>query len=333
MINRRIALTGIFATASAALAACASAKTTGEATASASPSASATSASATPSPSLSASELATESAEVSPAASASPSASNPPADTSSIVTAELHAAGPYGDIYGYVTAPVNYRETKLPVVIFSHGFNGRVESVRDWAQTIAATGCVVYSFDFMGGNPASRSGNNILAMSPFTEKDDLLAVLDMIRAQPFVDTNHVFLMGQSQGGVVSTMVAEERNDQIAGLILVYPAYVLFDDARQLFSSVDQVPEVYNHRGNNVGRVYFEKSLSYDPYADMPKVTKPVLIVHGTADSIAPVSYSERAVSTFKNARLEKIPGANHFFNAAQTATSNQYITAFLREHI
>ena len=162
----------------------------------------------------------------------------------------------------------------------------------------------MYSFDFMGGNPSSRSGNNILAMSPFTEKDDLLAVLDMIRAQPFVDSNHVFLMGQSQGGVVSTMVAEERNDQIAGLILVYPAYVLFDDARQLFSSTDQVPEVYNHRGNNVGRVYFEKSLSYDPYADMPKVTKPVLIVHGTADSIAPESYSERAVSTFKNARLE-----------------------------
>ncbi|MDO5751051.1 MAG: alpha/beta fold hydrolase [Rothia sp. (in: high G+C Gram-positive bacteria)] len=334
MINRRIALTGMIATAGATLSACAAAQNN-----SASPAAS--SASPSPSPSLSSPASASPTAEATmqataeatAQASASTTAARIPADTSRIVTEELHAAGPHGDIYGYVTAPVNFRDTQLPVVIFSHGFNGRAESVRDWANAMAATGCVVYSFDFMGGNPSSRSGNNILAMSPFTEKDDLNAVLAMIVQQPFTDTSRVFLMGQSQGGVVSTMVAEENNDKIAGLILVYPAFVLFDDARALFSSVDQVPAVYNHRGNNVGRVYFEKSLDYDPYADMPKVSKPVLIVHGDADQIAPLRYSQRAVSTFKDARLEVISGASHFFNAAQTAQSNQYITAFLNQHI
>ncbi|WP_298605359.1 hypothetical protein [uncultured Rothia sp.] len=50
------------------------------------------------------------------------------ADTSSIIREELLAPGPGRTIYGYVTAPVNYRDTKLPTIIFSHGFSGRAES-------------------------------------------------------------------------------------------------------------------------------------------------------------------------------------------------------------
>ncbi len=114
------------------------------------------------------------------------------ADTSSIIREELLAPG--RTIYGYVTAPVNYRDTKLPTIIFSHGFSGRAESGDAWAHQLAARGYVVYSFDFMGATEQSRSGNDVLAMSPFTEKDDLDAVLTMIRGLQFVDTQNIFLM-------------------------------------------------------------------------------------------------------------------------------------------
>ena len=116
------------------------------------------------------------------------------ADTSSIIREELLAPGPGRTIYGYVTAPVNYPDTKLPTIIFSHGFSGRAESGDAWAHQLAAHGYVVYSFDFMGATEQSRSGNDVLAMSPFTEKDDLDAVLTMIRGQQFVDTQNIFLM-------------------------------------------------------------------------------------------------------------------------------------------
>lgn len=49
-------------------------------------------------------------------------------DTSQIVTEELHATDDTRDIYGYITAPVNYKETTLPTIIFSHGFGGRAET-------------------------------------------------------------------------------------------------------------------------------------------------------------------------------------------------------------
>lgn len=50
-------------------------------------------------------------------------------------------------------------------------------------------------------------------MSVFTEQDDLNAVLNNMLSQNFVDKNNLFLLGASQGGVVSTLVAAENNDR------------------------------------------------------------------------------------------------------------------------
>ena len=179
----------------------------------------------------------------------------------------------------------------------------------------------------------SRSGNDTLKMSVFTEVDDLDVVVNTLKNQNFVDKNNIFLLGQSQGGVVSTIEGAKLKNEIKGLILVFPAFVLFDDARELFKSVSDIPEVYNHRGNEVGKVYFEKSLDYDVYNDMRNYDGKVLIVHGTSDNVAPISYSRRAIETFKDAKLKEIPGAGHGFRGAQQEEATKAIIDFVRESI
>ena len=82
-------------------------------------------------------------------------------------------------------------------------------------------------------------------------------VINNLKSQSCVDQSKLFLLGQSQGGVVSTIEAAKLKGDINGLILVFPAFVLFDDARELFKSTFDMPEVYNHRGSEVGRAYFE----------------------------------------------------------------------------
>lgn len=48
-------------------------------------------------------------------------------DTSNIVKEELYSEGQGKKIYGYITAPKNYKEQKLPTIIASHGFGGNAE--------------------------------------------------------------------------------------------------------------------------------------------------------------------------------------------------------------
>ena len=253
-------------------------------------------------------------------------------DTSNLVKEELYSEGQGKKIYGYITAPKNYKDQKLPTVIISHGFGGLAERGDFYAQSLAKAGYVVYSFDFMGGNKNSRSGNDTLNMSVFTEVDDLDVVISKLKSQSYVDQSKIFLLGQSQGGVVSTIEAAKLKGDIKGLILVFPAFVLFDDARELFKSTSDIPEVYNHRGSEVGRAYFEKSLDYDVYQDIKNYDGKVLIVHGTNDTTAPISYSRKAVETFPNAVLKEIQGAGHGFSGAQQEEATKYIVDFVKEN-
>lgn len=254
-------------------------------------------------------------------------------DTRNIVKEELYAEAQGKKIYGYITAPKNYKDQKLPTIVISHGFGGNAERGDYYAQSLAKEGYVAYSFDFMGGNKNSRSGNDILKMSVFTEVDDLDVVVNTLKNKNFVDKDNIFLLGQSQGGVVSTIEGAKLKNEIKGLILVFPAFVLFDDARELFKSVSDIPEVYNHRGNEVGKVYFEKSLDYDVYNDMKNYDGKVLIVHGTSDNVAPISYLHRAIETFKDAKLKEVPGAGHGFRGAQQEEVAKTIVNFVKGSI
>ena len=78
-------------------------------------------------------------------------------------------------------------------------------------------------------------------MSVLTEKSDLLAVMDGIEALDYVDTDNLFLFGQSQGGFVSTLAGVDRLDEVKAMVLLYPAYSLQDGCWERHGSIDNDP--------------------------------------------------------------------------------------------
>ena len=69
------------------------------------------------------------------------------------------------------------------------------------------------------------------------------------------------------------------------------------------------------------------------YNDMKNYDGKVLIVHETSDNVAPISYSRRAVETFKDAKLKEIPGEGHRFRGAQQEETVKTIVDFVKESI
>lgn len=175
---------------------------------------------------------------------------------------ELWAQRDRKRIYGEIFVPKHAGE-KLPAVIFSHGFGGSYQVGAPYAQGLAARGYVVYCFDFCGGSPGSRSDGSPLEMSIFTEQADLEAVIQMVKSLDYVDRENVFLMGSSQGGAVSAITAAANPEEVRGAVLLYPAFILADTAKELFPSVADIPETYYHMWMTVGRPYFEPLLDYD----------------------------------------------------------------------
>ena len=230
---------------------------------------------------------------------------------------------------------------KVPLVICAHelGSNHR----RRWPQygeSLAAEGIAVYTFDFAGGGskvradgtPGSMSDGETTEMSVMTEVKDLEAVLAEAKTWDFVDTSRIAFIGGSQGGAVSVITASRHADELAGLVLLYPALLIQDDLHKKFANKEDCPEVYSYNGwLDVSPVYVNDMWDYDIYADMPKYTKPVLLLHGDKDTIVPMSYIERARDTYPDAEFHVIDGGLHGFQGETFAQAIGYIKAYFRK--
>lgn len=221
----------------------------------------------------------------------------------------------------------------FPLVILAHGLGATRESLRHYADAFAQNGIAVYLFDFIGGGSMVRSSGKTTEMSVLTEVADLEVILDGLRERPDVDKDRIFLCGESQGGLVITYVACKRPEDIAGIIPLYPAYVISDDCRQRHPDPDDLPESEEIMGIRLGAVYNKDAFSFDIYDMMKDYKGKVLIIHGSSDLIEPLSCSERAVELFDDAKLEVIKGADHGFIGEQEETAIKLAVGFLKEQI
>ena len=200
----------------------------------------------------------------------------------------------------------------VPLVICCHGLVGSIDDLDPVAQTLAGLGVAAFCFAFRNGGPQA---GDTTRMSVMTEVADLEEVLSAARSAAdgweAVDPQRIVFQGVSQGGAVSAITAARHPEEVAGLALWYPAFSITDDLHLLFASSEEVPETLTFEGHSLGRIYAEDMWDYDVYADMPRYLSPVLIVHGDADAVAPIGYSERAVQTFPDAQLLTIEGAGH----------------------
>lgn len=258
----------------------------------------------------------------------------PPADGEAVRTFTVEETSFQRDgkhIYAKLLLPRG--EGPFPLVILAHGFNGNSDKVEPYAMAYAENGIASCVFDFIGGGEGSRSDGSIRDMSVLTEAADLNAVIDSLKQRKEFDPTRIFLFGRSQGGFVAAYVAEERPRDIRAMVLLFPGFVISDDMKALAPEPEEIPESVELMGATVGRIYLEDAMSVDIYEKMENYPGDVLIFHGTADNIVPISYSERAVTAFPSAELVTIEGAGHGFSGNDDLYVTNLAVDFVKSHL
>lgn len=248
--------------------------------------------------------------------------------TGAYETREIHVDREGMDIYGVAHIPSGV-EGKMPAVILSHELGATLDRVKGYGEALAEAGYVTVCFDFCGGGYGSRSDGNVLDMSVLTEKADLEAVLEEVQEWDFVDTDSIYLMGNSQGGVVTAMTAAEHRDKIRAVVLVYPAFCIYDDVHEMFDSPEEIPETHRLLGMLLGQRYFLDTWDQEPYALIQEYGKDILLIHGSRDSIVPLSYSDKLAENVEKVEYHVIQGADHGFLGEDFALAVSYIINFL----
>src|SRR5699024_6807290 len=128
----------------------------------------------------------------------------------------------------------------------------------------------------------------------------------------------------------SAITAARQPDRIAGMILLYPAFILCEEANSLFADAAAIPDSYYFLWMEVGRAYFEVLIGYDVYEDIGDYTKDVWILHGDADTIVPLSSSKRAQDVYDHAELLVLPRSGHVFYCVTQQEANDGLLYYRR---
>jgi uncharacterized protein len=208
---------------------------------------------------------------------------------------------------------------KFPAVILFHGFTGhKLEPHRFFlkiSRALENIGVASFRFDFSGSGESDGDFENMTVLG---ELDEARTIFEFVRSHPSVDQSKVIVLGFSMGGLVASLLAGERKNEIDKLVLLAPAGTM---AKGVERWVHDVPFIESHQaydlgGNLVGKAFYEQLQTIEVWNQAEKYPNQVLLIHGSEDKSVSVEVSSMYMENcYQNqASLRVIDGADHTFN-------------------
>lgn len=193
-----------------------------------------------------------------------------------------------------------------PCYLFLHGL-GSVRAGEKSTSLLAHArrrGRAFARFDFRGhGESTGRIGHATIGELV----EDTLAVLDLIGPS--------IVVGSSLGGLVGAFAAAERPASVAGLVLLAPAFGFLARMAAWAGAAETVRNTEGIEFTIDPRV-LRDAARWDEDALPPRLSMPVLAVHGEFDDVVPPVVTARFVDRLATKRKELwvVPAGDHRLN-------------------
>lgn len=206
----------------------------------------------------------------------------------------------------------------FPAVVV-HPEGGHVaREMRGVVRDLAREGYLAVAADYR----RASHGTYRETLFPWRDPRDPLAVWELVRAHPQVDRSRVGLLGFSQGGVFSLLIAAMTGDAVV-------AYYPVTDFEAWLGQADQgggrgfvfriIRRGFRRAAGARTEEDFRLALARaSPMRVVESLRAPVLLVHGARDRSAPLAESERLAARLtelgRPVELLALPDAGHVFN-------------------
>jgi dienelactone hydrolase len=230
----------------------------------------------------------------------------------------------------------------LPTVIIHPEAGYRAADMRGVLHDLAKAGYLAIAADYqrrMGGRWRE-------SLFPWRDPADPRRVIERVRTHPDVDPKRIGLLGFSQGGVFSLLIAA-YNGGAAAVVAYYPVtdFETWIEAagsglgRRLIFSLIRVGfrRASGARSEQEFRMLLRRA---SPFHQVESIKSPVLLVHGSRDGSAGVEESRRMAKRLaelgRPVELLVIAGAGHVFNfrdRRQARLAWDATLAFLDRHL
>ena len=212
---------------------------------------------------------------------------------------------------GQELACVLHGELGPRVVVGCHGMLSSKDSRKlvRLSRSLPPAGLPLLRFDFAG---RGESQGSLYDLSISHEVEDLASVLDWLGTQ---GVQRVGLYGSSLGGAVALLAAarDERVIAIATIAALAHPELMGERNPDYEKAWLEQGALETHDGP-IGRGFYDDALQHDVLSAVAILRCPLLVIHGTADTVVPCSDSHDIAATAREARLELIEGGDHELN-------------------
>jgi pimeloyl-ACP methyl ester carboxylesterase len=193
-------------------------------------------------------------------------------------------------------------ETKVPGLLFVHGWGGSQEQDMMRAGSIAALGCVCLTFDMRGHASTEEQQQTVTREENLA---DVLAAYDMLASQPSVEHGEIAVIGSSYGAYLAAILTSLR--PVRWLALRVPALYRDEQWEMPKWALDREDlDAYRHS--------LVSSSENRALAACTKFLGDVLLVESEHDDRIPhqtVLNYRRAFSNVRSLTYRMIGGADH----------------------
>ena len=218
-------------------------------------------------------------------------------------------------------------------VLLAHCFtcSTSYKITRHLANGIEAGGYAVLRFDFTG---LGESGGDFADTTVTTHVDDLEAAARYMQERGL---GSCVMVGHSMGGAAALLAAGNMPEVKAVVTVAAPATA--DHVRHAFTDQDVAEALHTGsvevkiagRPFNIAADFFQDLEGHSTLDHITALGRPVLVVHGTADHVVPISEGERIFAAARQPRwFAAIPKADHLFtNREDAEKAARTIVSFL----
>lgn len=241
-----------------------------------------------------------------------------------------------GDVFAVYTSAETPDSVK-PLIIMCHGMmmSGSLNPIRDVAEGLNKGGYDTLRLDFRGNG---RSSGSITDMTPLTEVNDLLSVIEYTvgHSEEFGSHGSIVLCGHSLGGLVSLLVASalsggrvhgleyaedigKMSSALAGLFLLAPAVNVEADSKAgrvgtVTFDPENIPEIVEVWGSGLSKDYFVTARELDTFKTISAYHGPACVLLGERDRLVEMNLADKINAALPQAELHIIPRGDHLFS-------------------
>lgn len=238
-----------------------------------------------------------------------------------------------------INRPEEVAGKSYPVILMFHGFTGykEEETYVDLAKQFSADGYVTVRFDASGYGESEGTLAEDYRFSNYL--DDASLMLEYALNLDYVSKEHVFLLGQSMGGMITTYVAAQNPGKIEGVVIIEAPDTMLSShfGRELpeirvRGYVERVSSKYGTI--RIPAAFFDDVAAFDAAKEIVKVDAPKLFIVGEKDmNVRP----EISRNIFDNASEPKqwvsFDDVDHYYKKEpeKLAKVNAVITKFIKD--